>query len=283
MFELLMQPFALHAFIAGTLIAIVCAVVGYFVVLRSQSFAAHSLSHVGFAGATAAGVLGISALFGMFGFTLLSALGIGAMEKREASKDVEIGMFLSFSLGLGVLFLHIYTNSANEAVSVLFGSLFSVTVSDLITTVVTSITILILLAISFRPLLFSSIDPEVAQARGISVRLLSTLFLLILALAVAQAIQVVGALLVFSLLIAPAAAAQHLSLRPWRAILIAITLGVGLTWVGLLIAVATPIPVSFSISALSGLVYFLVTGVRHRIAPHQKAIPKHHTREVHWR
>jgi ABC-type Mn2+/Zn2+ transport system permease subunit len=130
--QLLQQQFVQNAFIAGTLIAIVAAVVGYFVVLRAQAFAAHALSHVGFAGATLAALTGISALLGMSGFTAAAALGMGFLGKRIRGRDVEIGMILSFALGLGVLFLRLYTSSASEAVGVLFGSILSVSQTDII-------------------------------------------------------------------------------------------------------------------------------------------------------
>ena len=134
--ELLSQSFVENAFMAGTLIASVSAIIGYFVVLRAQAFAAHALSHIGFAGATLAAVLGISGLLGMSGFTVAAALGMGALGKRIRGRDVEIGMILSFALGLGVLFLRLYTNSASETVSVLFGSILSVTHTDIMLTLV---------------------------------------------------------------------------------------------------------------------------------------------------
>src|SRR3984885_831486 len=210
MFSLLDQSFVQNAFIAGTLIAIVAAIVGYFVVLRAQAFAAHALSHVGFAGATLAALLGTSALLGMSGFTAVAALGIGALGKRIRGRDVEIGMILSLALGLGVLFLRLYTSSASEAVGVLFGSILSVTQSNIDWTIMLGLGTLIILAAIFRPLLFSSIDPEVAEARGVSIKALSIIFMFLLAITVAESIQVVGVLLVFALIVVPAAAAQHL-------------------------------------------------------------------------
>src|ERR1700735_1475683 len=217
MFLLLSQPFVQNAFIAGTLIAVVAAIVGYFVVLRAQAFAAHALSHVGFAGATLAALLGISALLGMASFTAVAALGMGALGKRIRGRDVEIGMILSLALGLGVLFLRLYTNSSSEAVGVLFGSILSVTQENIILTIILGIASLIILAAIFRPLLFASIDPEVAEARGVPVKALSIIFMFLLAITVAESIQVVGVLLVFALIVAPAAAAQHLTRKPFSA------------------------------------------------------------------
>jgi zinc/manganese transport system permease protein len=270
MLELLHQTFVENAFIAGTLIAIVAAIVGYFVVLRAQAFAAHALSHVGFAGATLSALLGISALLGMSGFTMLAALGMGALGKRIRGRDVEIGMILSLALGLGVLFLKLYTGSASEAVGVLFGSILSVTQSNIDWTIVLGIGTLIILVAIFRPLLFSSIDPEVAEARGVPIKGLSILFMLLLAITVAESIQVVGVLLVFALIVAPAAAAQHLTRKPFSAIGISVLLGVAFTWCGIVLALITNLPVSFYIAALAAITYFVAVKIGHLSHPHER-------------
>jgi zinc/manganese transport system permease protein len=277
--ELLQQPFVMNAFLAGTLIAIVSAIVGYFVVLRAQAFAAHALSHVGFAGATFAALLGVSGLLGMSGFTVAAALGMGALGKRIRGRDVEIGMILSFALGLGVLFLRLYSNSSSETVSVLFGSILSVTQTDIILTLIFGVGTLIILAAIFRPLLFSSIDPEVAEARGVPLKALSIVFLFLLAITVAEAIQVVGVLLVFALIVAPAAAAQHLTRKPFSAIAISIALGVAFTWGGLLLALATAWPVSFYIAGLAAVTYFVAIRIGHFAHPHARAAHEHAGRE----
>jgi zinc/manganese transport system permease protein len=269
MLELLQQQFVINAFIAGTLIAFIAAIVGYFVVLRAQAFAAHALSHVGFAGATLSALLGISALLGMSGFTVVAALGMGALGKRIRGRDVEIGMILSFALGLGVLFLRLYTSSASEAVGVLFGSILSVTQSNIDWTIILGVGTLIILAAIFRPLLFSSIDPEVAEARGVPIKVLSIIFMFLLAITVAESIQVVGVLLVFALIVAPAAAAQHLTRKPFSAIFISIALGVAFTWGGIFLALATNWPVSFYIAALAAVTYFVAIKIGHLIHPHR--------------
>jgi zinc/manganese transport system permease protein len=279
-FELLQQSFVQNAFMAGTLIAIVAAIVGYFVVLRAQAFAAHALSHVGFAGATLSALLGISGLLGMAGFTVAAALGMGALGKRIRGRDVEIGMVLSFALGLGVLFLRLYTSSSSETVSVLFGSILSVTQSDIILTIIFGLGTLIILAAIFRPLLFSSIDPEVAEARGVPIKTLSIIFMFLLAITVAESIQVVGVLLVFALIVAPAAAAQHLTRKPFSAIAISVALGITFTWGGLLLALVTSWPVSFYIAALAALTYFAAIKIGHFAHPHARVIHEHPGKEV---
>ncbi len=257
MLELLQHELVQNAFLAGTIVAIVTAVMGYFVVLRAQAFASHALSHIGFAGATGAALLGVSPLLGMFAFTLAAAGGIGALGERIRGRDVEIGMVLSLALGLGVLFLSLYTQSATETVNVLFGSILSVTHNDVLITLAGGIITLLTLVLLYRPLLFASIDPEVAQARGVPVRLLSIVFLLLLAITISEAIQIVGVLLVFALLVAPPAAAERLSRRPLAAIGLSILFNVLFTWGGLILAFVGHWPVSFYIAALSALSYFI--------------------------
>jgi zinc/manganese transport system permease protein len=238
------------------------AVIGYFVVLRAQAFAGEALADIGFAGATGAAILGIGSLLGMLGLALLAALGMGALGERVRGRDIEIGMVLSFALGLGVLFLSIYIQNganANAGVGVLFGSILTVTRRDVIITLITGSATLLILAFLFRPLLFASVDPEVAQARGVPVRLLSIVFLLLLAVATAEAVLVIGVLLVFALLIAPAASAEHLTHRPLTAIILSVILGLTFTWGGLILAfvgTGRHLPVSFYISAMAALTYF---------------------------
>ena len=237
MIELFHEQFIQNAFLAGTLIAIITGVLGYFVVLRAQAFSAESLTDIGFAGATGAVLVGISSLVGMLIFTLLAAFGMGALGRRIKGRDIEVGMILSFALGLGVLFLRIYSSSATETVGVLFGSILSVTSADVILSLVLGIGVLISLIFIFRPLLFVSIDPEVAQGRGVPVQLLSIIFMLLLAVTVAEAIQVVGVLLVFALIIAPAASAQHLTKKPLSAIGLSVIFALLFTWGGLTLSI----------------------------------------------
>jgi zinc/manganese transport system permease protein len=279
MFALLHYQFVQNAFLAGTIIAIVSAVVGYFVVLRSQAFAGHALSHIGFAGATGAALLGLSSFTGTLLFTMLAALGMGALGKRIQGRDVEIGMILSFALGLGVLFLKLYTTNATEAVGILFGSILSVTTSDVIMSIVSALITLVLLLIVFRPLLFSSVDPEVAEARGVPVQVLSIFFMVLLAITVTGAILVVGVLLVFALLIAPAATAQHIAHRPLTTILLSIGLGLFFTWGGLLLALFFHGPVSFFIAGLASISYLLAVPMYHIISPHLYTPLPHEGRE----
>jgi zinc/manganese transport system permease protein len=285
MFYILQYDFVQNAFLAGTMAAIMAAVIGYFVVLRAQAFAGEALADTGFVGSTGAAILGISSLVGMLGLTLLVALGIGGLGERVRGRDIEIGMVLSFTLGLGVLFLSIYIQSganANAGVSVLFGSILTVTRRDVIITLITGSVTLLIFALLFRPLLFASVDPEVAQARGVPVRLLSIGFLLLLAVATAEAALVIGVLLVFALLIAPAAAAEHLTQRPLTAIMLSIIFGLIFTWGGLILAfvgTGRHLPASFYITAMAGITYFAsVLIVRFRAPRRYRALP-HPSRE----
>lgn len=273
--------FVQNAYLAGTIVAIVAAVMGYFVVLRAQAFASEAFSDIGLAGAAGAAVFGIGSLLGMFILTILAALGMGALGERLRGRDVEIGMILSFALGLGVLFLTIYSQSGSNAaagVNVLFGSILSVTHSDVLVTLVSGLVTLIVIALLFRPLLFSSIDPEVAQTRGVPVLLLSMLFLILLAVVTAEAVLVVGALLVLALLVAPAATALRLTRRPLTSLALSIALGLIIIWGGLTLAFVGPgrqLPVGFFIAALAALFYFLSLPLKRLRAPRRQVAQSH--------
>jgi zinc/manganese transport system permease protein len=262
MFDLLSSDVFQKALLGGTAAAVMAGVVGYFLVLRAQAFAAESFMDICFAGATGASLLGQSPLVGMIVFSLFSALSLGALGERARGRSVEIGMVLSFALGLGVLFLSVYTRSSashsNAGVSILFGSILSVQPADIYRMLACGSVALLALAAVYRPLLFASIDPSAARARGVPVRALSIVFLLVLALAAAACTFVLGVLLASALLIAPAAAAMKLTTRPSRSLLLSAIIGLFVTWVGLLVSFAGPWhhpPVGFSISALAGVVY----------------------------
>ncbi|HEX5414662.1 MAG TPA: metal ABC transporter permease [Chloroflexota bacterium] len=244
-----------NAYAAGTIIAIVSGIVGFFVVLRSLSFAAHALSHIGFACATGAVVVGADPLVGLLAFTIIAGLGMGALGERLRGRDVAIGIVLAFALGLGALFLSLYTRYATQAYNILFGTILGVSRADVLVSLVLGIVVLAALSAVYRPLLFASVDPEVAAARGVPAERLGVLFLVIIAVAVAEAVQVVGVLLIFTLLVAPAATAGYLTSRPATAIALGAALAVFETWVGITLAYYTQFPVSFYISALGFALY----------------------------
>ncbi|MGH2443593.1 MAG: metal ABC transporter solute-binding protein, Zn/Mn family [Chloroflexota bacterium] len=256
--EFLQWDFMQNAFLAGTIIAIVAACAGYFVILRHVTFAGHALSHIGFSGAAGAVVVGIDPLWGLLVFTLLAALAMGALGERLEGRDVAIGIVLAFALGLGILFLQLYTAYASEAFSILFGTIMGISRAAVLTIALIGLVVLAGLTVIFRPLLYMSVNPVAAEAGGVPVRLLSAIFLLLLALAVSEAVQVVGVLLIFALLIAPPATAMYVTARVYPALLIAIALGVLETWFGLIMAFYTNYSVSFFIASAAVAIYLLV-------------------------
>ena len=253
MFE---YDFIVNAFVAAGIVALVAGIVGFFLVLRGQTFAGHALSHVGFAGATGAGLIGISPLWGMVGFTLVAGVGMGALGERFSGRDVAIGVILSLSLGLGLLFLHFYTSYAAQATALLFGNVLGVDTSTLWSLFALGIASLGSLAIVARPLLFASLQPELAEAKGVSLPLVSILFLAIVALTVAACAQIVGVLLVFTLMVGPAAASARLTTRLATGVALSASLALAEAWLGITCAYYTDWPTSFWITALSSAVYF---------------------------
>ncbi len=261
---MLEYDFMRTAFAASGLAAILAGTVGFFLVLRGQTFAGHALSHVGFTGATGAVLFGLSPLAGLVGFTFISGIGMGLFGEKLAERDVAIGMMLSRALGLGLLFLHFYTTGATQAAALLFGNVLGVDDSALMTLASLSLASLVALATIVRPLIFASLQPELAEARGVPVRFVSTAFLAIVGIAVAECSQIVGVLLVFTLMVGPAAAAQNLSRRLWAGALLAAALALAQAWGGLTLAFYTDWPTSFWITALSGLVYLASLAARFR-------------------
>lgn len=253
---MLEYDFMRTAFMAGGVVAVVAGAVGFFLVLRNLTFAGHALSHVGFAGATGAVLVGVSPLWGLLAFTLAAAIAMGLLGDRLRNRDVAVGIVLSLALGLGVLFLYLYTTSASEATAILFGNLLGVGAATLWGLLGLALATLIALAAISRPLLFATLAPELAEAKGVSLRLVSALFLATVAVAVAEAAQVVGILLVFALMVGPAAAAQRLGSRLGWGLALAVLLAVVETWGGVTLAYATDWPTTFWIVLLSCLVYF---------------------------
>ena len=247
--------FIRHAFEAGTVVAIVAGVIGYFVVIRRLSFAAHALSHIGFAGAAGAVVFGLSPLFGLFTFTSLGGIAMASLGREAASRDVQIGTVLAFMLGLGVLFITLYKGYASEAYSLLFGEILGISSGDVLTTALVGLVVLIAVAVVYRRLLFSSLDEDVAEAKGISMVGMGAIFMLLVAVATSISVQVVGVLLIFALLVTPAAIAQQLARRPSEAISISVAVALLSTWAGLFASYYLPYPVSFFITTIVFILY----------------------------
>ncbi len=263
--QLFHYEFMQHAFEAGTIVAIIAGIVGYFVVLRRSSFAAHALSHIGFAGAAGAVLLGISPVYGLLLFTSTGGTSIALLGRRAAQRDVQIGIVLSFLLGLGVLFISLYTGYATEAYSILFGQILGISSNDVLLTLIVSLVIMAAIVVVYRPLLFSSLDEDVAEAKGMPTLLLGIIFMLLVAVAISIAVQVVGVLLIFSLMVTPAAIAQRLAKRPQRIIIISVIIALLATWLGLFISFYEPYPVSFFITSIVFIFYLFVRFVYLRI------------------
>jgi zinc/manganese transport system permease protein len=250
--------FMRHAFEAGTIVALVAGIVGYFVVLRRLSFAAHALSHVGFAGAAGAVLLGLNPLVGLLAFTSGGGLAMAGLGRKAAARDVQIGTVLAFMLGLGVLFINLYKGYATQAYSLLFGEILGISAVDVMVTLGAGLLLLVLMIAFYRRLLFTSLDEDVAEAKGVSLLATSILFMLLLAVATSIAVQVVGVLLIFALLVTPAAIAQRLAKRPVQGIVISIGVALVATWFGLFVSFYLPYPVSFFITSSVFAVYLLV-------------------------
>jgi zinc/manganese transport system permease protein len=259
---MLAQPFMQHAFLAGTAVALAAGLVGYFLVLRAQVFTADALSHVAFTGALAALAAGLDARVGLFAVTILVALAMGALGRRARPDDVVIGGVFAWVLGLGVFFLTLYTTTRSgtgngaASVAVLFGSIFGLSLSRaLVTAVIAALVCAAVVAVA-RPLLFASVDENVAAARGVPVRLLGFGFLALVGATAAESTQVVGALLILGLLAAPAGAATRLTTRPVRALGLSAGIAVASMWAGLTASYLVPaMPPSFAILCVATLTY----------------------------
>lgn len=259
MFDILQYPFIQNALLAGSIVAVIAALMGYFLIIRGLTFAGHALPNIGFAGAAGAVLLGLDPVIGLFAFTIGAGIGIGLLGRELNERDTSIGVIMTFALGLGLLFLSLYAGYAERVYSILFGQIIGISQQDVLITACASLGTLLALLLLFRPLLFSSFDPEVARARGLPVRLLAIIFLILLAITISLAVQVIGALLVFTLLIGPAATASRIARSPFRALALAVVMGVGYTVLGIYLAAENGVwPVSFFIAAISFGVYLPV-------------------------
>ncbi|EST10392.1 metal ABC transporter permease [Sporolactobacillus laevolacticus] len=249
--------FMQHAFIAGTLIAVMCGVIGVFIIARSLSFIAHTISHIGFAGAAFAAFAGIDPLIGLLAFTILGSLGVGQMGVRMFRRDASISVILSLALGLGILFLSLGNVQGNYSRTLLFGSVVGIDLQDIWQIVAITLLVLLALATGYRWLKFDSFDQVGAQAAGLPIRWISICFLLLMAVAVSVTVQIVGALLVFALMTVPAAAARFYTQSIFGMILLSSLIAMLSVWFGLVAGYYTNAPVSFFIVAFDAASYFL--------------------------
>jgi len=254
-------PAVQHALIAATLVAIISGLIGPFVVTRRAAFAVHGVSELSFTGAVAGLVWADNAVLGALLGSLVVATGIGLLGVRESERDAAIGVTLAFGLGVGVFLLSRYHRSARAAQNILFGQIFGVSNGQLLLLLTVAGAVLLAILVLYRPLLFASVDPEVAEARGVPVKLVGLVFLFVLAVTVTEAAQIVGTLLVLSLAITPAAAAQRLSARPAVVAGLSVLFALLASDGGLLVSLTglntTNVPASAFITAISFAVYLL--------------------------
>jgi len=245
-------------FVAGTLIAIIAGVIGYFVVLRRSAFVAHAYSEIGFAGAAGAILVGIAPLAGLLLGSILGGVAIALLGRRATYRDTQIGIVLAFALGLGLLFISLYSAFDTAAISILFGEIEGVSVAEVYLTIVACVGILAITGLLYRPLLFVSLDEDVAEAKGMPMFLLGTIFMLVVAVAVSFAVQVTGVLLIFSLMVTPAATAQYISKKARSSIAVSVVIALFATWIGIFFSFYTNSPVSFFITAIVFSLYIIV-------------------------
>jgi zinc/manganese transport system permease protein len=257
-------PFMVNALWAGTIVAVMAGAIGWFMVLRRQTFAGHTLSVIAFPGAAAATLAGLPLALGYFGACGIGAVLLAAVSRpgrtAHADESASIGTLQAFGLGLGFLFVGLYGGQLAGLEALLFGTFLGITAGQVQTLLWVALASLVVLAAIGRPLLFASVDGAVARAAGVPTRLLALLFLLLLGMAVAATAEITGALLVFALLVIPAATAQQLTARPWLGLALSVALAIAVSWVGLTIAFFSPYPVGFWVSSLAFGLFVAVRG-----------------------
>ncbi|RKT52201.1 metal ABC transporter permease [Saccharothrix australiensis] len=256
-FELLGYGFVRQMLIAGAVLAVVAGLLGPLVVTRKMAFAVHGTSELAFTGAAAALLVGVGVGYGALAGAVVAALLLGLLSRRDSDRDSVIGAILAFGLGLGVLFLYLYKGRSANKFGLLTGQIVSVGSTDLWLLVGSSVAVLAVLAVIYRPLHFASVDPAVATARGVPVRVLSVVFAVLVGVATALSVQVVGALLVLSLMITPAAAATRVTASPVKATVLAVVFAEAAVLLGILLSLAPGVPVSAFVTAVSFLIYLV--------------------------
>jgi zinc/manganese transport system permease protein len=265
--QLLQFPFMVNAFRAGTIVAVIAGALGWFMVLRRQSFAGHTLAVVSFPGASGAILAGISAIAGYFAAAVGAALVIAAVPRSSrgraiSSESAIVGTVQAFALACGALFVSLYGGFLNGLTSLLFGSFLGISSGQVLALLAVAAAALAVLALIARPLFFATVDPDVAAARGVPVRLLGVVFLVLLGCAAAEVSQITGALLVFALLVMPAATAQQITSRPKTSFAITILLGLAIVWLGLAAAYFSVYPVGFFMTTFGFAGYVLAVAGR---------------------
>jgi zinc/manganese transport system permease protein len=267
--QLFTYPFMVNALLAGTIVAVTAAVVGWFMVLRRQTFAGHTLAVIAFPGAAGATLIGVAASLGYFAFAVGGALivaavpGSGTSRRGFTEESAVIGTLQAFALAAGFLFVALYKGFLNGVNALLFGTFLGVTTAQVWALFVVGIAALAVLGLIGRPLLFATVDPDVAAARGVRVRLLSVVFLVVLGVAVAEASQITGSLLVFALLVMPAATAQRFTVRPVLGLALSVLIALIVTWLGLVVSYYSPYPMGFYLTSFAFGLYLVSFVVRY--------------------
>ena len=286
--QMLAYPFMVTALRAGTIVAIVAGVVGWMMVLRRESFAGHTLAVVGFPGAAAAAWLGVATGYGYFASCIAAAIAIAVLPPMTraggggfAEESAVIGTVQAMALATGLLFVSLYHGFLSGLTSLLFGTIAGVSNQQLEVLVVAAVVCLAAMAAIGRPLLWASVDPEVAGANGVPTRWLAALFLVVLGIAAAGASQITGSLLVFALLVAPSAAAFQLSAHPGYSIAVSVTIALAVTWAGIACAFYSPYPIGFWVASFAFATYLLAAGwragidrLRRNVGPPAAAAPQ---------
>lgn len=265
--QLVAQHFMVNALMAGSIVAITAGAVGWFMVLRRQSFAGHTLAVVSFPGAAGAILLGVSASIGYFGAAAIAALVIALVPRSVSGRaygneSAVIGTVQAFALACGALFVSLYGGFLNSLTGLLFGTFLGISDAQVTTLLVVALLVLAVLGSIARPLFFATIDADVALARGVRVRMLSTVFLVLLGFTAAEVSQITGALLVFALLVMPAAAAQQLTVRPGLSLALTVAIGLATVWLGLGLAYFSVYPVGFFVTTVGFTLFILATASR---------------------
>jgi zinc/manganese transport system permease protein len=247
-------PFMVNAWVVASIVGVVAGVVGFFVVLRGSAFAAHAIPNGAFAGAAGANLVGLSPLLGLAVFSLVAALGIGSLGRR-GRHDVATALALVMMLALGALFLSRSTEYEPAIYSLLFGEVLGVNAAEIGPVALLGLACLATIAVLYRPLMLSSVVPDIAEAKGVGSHRMGTAFLIVIALATAMTVPVVGALLIFSLMIGPPAAARSLTARPSAAVVISVVLALVTVWAAIAGAYLTNWPVGFYVGVLGALCY----------------------------
>lgn len=260
MFE---YDFMINAFLSGAIISIICGIVSYFVIVRRVAFAAHALGHISLTGAAGAAILGMPPMAGLLALNIVSAVIMGIIGDRIKKSDLAVGIVLTFFLGLGAYFLYLYqTGYSGGVMAIMFGDILAVSRNQIYLLIILGLIILLMLAVITRPLLFSSIDPTLAYAKLIPVRILSVLFFIIVAITVSMACQVVGALLIFALLVGPGAVASEVCDGFYSSVIVSVSVSLFTVLISLTLSFYINLPASFCITMIISFLYLLSVFIR---------------------